>query len=82
MVQISYRGELCALTGKPGESVSAARVKDVLRHIKAAYGSSAWKEAKTMLITVNNESILLLQVFNTALKDGDTVSFLPICSGG
>jgi molybdopterin converting factor small subunit len=82
MVQVSYRGQLQALTGKQGEGVDAARVKDVLRHIRSAYGPEAWKEAKTMLIVVNGESILLRQVFKTPLKDGDSVGFLPICSGG
>ena len=82
MVQVSYRGELQTIIGKPGDSIDAVKVKDVLRHIRAAYGPVAWKEAKKMLIVVNTESILLRQVFNTALKNGDTVSFLPICSGG
>lgn len=82
MVQLSYRGKLQAITGKPGESVEASKVKDVLRFIRASYGASASREAKRMLIAVNSESILLLKVFNTTLKDGDIVSFLPICSGG
>lgn len=82
MVQISYRGELQTIIGKTGESIEAEKIKDVLRHIRAAYGPQAWKEAKRMLIVINGESILLHQVFNTALKDGDIVSFLPICSGG
>lgn len=75
MVQVSYRGELRALTGKPEEAIAAARVKDILRYIKASYGRDAWREAKTMLITVNSESILQLQVFNTSLKDSVIVCF-------
>jgi molybdopterin converting factor small subunit len=82
MVQVKYRGELQTIIGRPGETIEAAKVKDVLQHIRASYGPSALKEAKIMLIAVNDESILLRQVFNTPLQDGDTVSFLPICCGG
>lgn len=82
MVQLCYRGDLQAIIGKPVETISASKVKDVLLFIKDSYGPIAAKEAKKMLIVVNNESILLRKVFNTPLKDGDVISFLPICSGG
>ncbi len=82
MVQLSYRGELRTKIGKPGETIDAAKIKDVLRYIRASYGSDAFKESKKMLIVVNDESIMLRKVFNTTLEDGDIVGFLPICSGG
>lgn len=82
MVRIRYRGELAALTGVGEEAVEAAGVRDVLRHIKAAHGPAAQKAAKRMLITVNQKSVALLQNRNTPLKEGDTVSFWPVCGGG
>jgi molybdopterin converting factor small subunit len=57
-------------------------VNDVLSFIKKQYGTEAFKLAKTMLIIVNGQSILLLKHYKTALKDGDEVGFLPICGGG
>ena len=81
-VLIKYRAQLAALTKIENESMEAAKVMDVLRHIKVRFGAQAEKLAKTMLIVVNGQSILLLSRFNTALKDGDEVSFLPICGGG
>jgi molybdopterin converting factor small subunit len=73
---------LAALTSIAEEQIEAATMKDVMRHIKAQYGTETEKKAKTMLITVNRESILQLSLFKTALQDGDEVSFLPICCGG
>ena len=81
-ILIKYRAQLAALTKIETESLEAAKITDVLRHIKARFGAKAEKLAKTMLIVVNGQSILLLSRFKTALKDGDEVSFLPICGGG
>ena len=81
-VSVKYRSHLAALTKTAEESVEAATVKDVLRHIKSHFGAEAEKQAKTALIVVNGQSILHLALFKTALKDGDEVSFLPICGGG
>ena len=81
-VTVKYRSHLAELTKTAVESVEAVAVKDVLRHIKAQFGAEAEKEAKTMLIAVNGQSVLHLALFKTALKDGDEVSFLPICGGG
>jgi len=84
MMQIKarYRSQLAQLAGTTAEQVEAAAVKDVLRHIKERYGDEAVKTAKTMLITVNGESILHLGHFKTPLREGDEVSFLPVCGGG
>ena len=81
-ISVKYRGELAELTKISAESISADTVSDVLKHIKRTYGTEAHKAAKRMLIAVNGKSVLLLKNEKTALKDGDTVSFLPICGGG
>jgi len=81
-VNVKYRSHLADFTKTAGEALEAATVKDVLHHIKTQFGAEAEKEAKTMLIVVNGHSVLHLAHFKTALKDGDEVSFLPICGGG
>ena len=81
-ITIKYRAQLAALTKIASESIDAAIVKDVITHIKKQFGIEAEKLAKTMLIVVNGQSINLMKSFKTALKDGDDVSFLPICGGG
>ena len=81
-INVKYRANLAVLTKTVSEEIEAANVKDVLRHIKKRFGTEAEKLAKTMLIVVNGQSILLFKHFKTALKDGDEISFLPICGGG
>jgi len=81
-INVKYRAQLLALTKIENEQITAANVKDVLKYIKKQFGAEAEKKAKTMLIVINGQSILLLKHFKTVLKDGDTVSFLPICGGG
>jgi len=81
-ITVKYRAHLAALAKTEKDSIGAANVKDVLRHIKTHFGGEAEKLAKTMLIVVNGQSILKLERFKTVLKDGDEVSFLPICGGG
>jgi len=81
-VTVKYRAQLAALTKIESETIKAANIKDVLRHIRKQFGAAPEKLAKTMLIVVNGQSILLLKHFKTILKDGDEVSFLPICGGG
>jgi molybdopterin synthase sulfur carrier subunit len=81
-ITVTYRGGLGELAGRKEEAIQAETVKDVLAHIKAAYGANAQKEAKAMLITVNGKSILKLDIYKTRLAPGDAVSFLPICAGG
>jgi len=81
-VTVKYRGDLAEAAGIPSETVSADTVADVLKHIKKAYGADAYKSAKRMVIAVNGKSILLMKNEKTALNEGDTVAFLPICGGG
>ena len=82
-VNVKYRSQyLAEITGAAREEMEAATVKDILRNIKARYGTEAEKSAKSMLIAVNGESILHLRLYQTALHEGDEVSFLPICGGG
>jgi molybdopterin synthase sulfur carrier subunit len=81
-VTVKYRAYLAKLNEIESESIEAKNVKDVLIHINKKFGAKSEKLAKTMLIVVNGQSILLLKHFGTPLKDGDVVSFLPICGGG
>ena len=81
-VTVKYRGELRDFTKLSAEHLTADTVSDVLKHIKRTYGNDAFKSAKRMVIAVNGKSILLLKNEKTALSDGDTVTFLPICGGG
>ena len=81
-INVKYRAHLAELVKNSNESILAANVSEVLNHIKKQYGVQALKLAKTMLIVVNGQSILLQKHFKTVLKDGDEVSFLPICGGG
>jgi len=81
-IDIRYRSYLAKLTETERETIEASNIKDVLRHIKKNFGADAEKLAKTMLIVVNGQTILQLSHFKTALKDGDEVSFLPVCCGG
>ena len=81
-ITVKYRGALSEMTGVSLEELQAETVGHVLRHIGKTWGKNAQKEAKRMIIAVNGRSILLLDNEKTALKDGDTVSFLPICGGG
>ena len=82
LIKVRYRAQLAALTGTAGEEIEAASVKELLRGIGRRFGAETEKLAKSMLITVNGESILHLGRFSTPLRDGDEVSFLPICGGG
>ncbi len=82
MITVKYRGDLYLKIKKRQEEFKAAKVWDLLQQIKAAYGKEIYKEAKRMLITVNNESILLHKGYKTILKDGDVVTFFPIAAGG
>lgn len=86
---IKYRGQLASLTGVPEEIIEVAGpknqladVEDVLKAIRSRHSREAEKEARTMLIALNGESILLLKRFKTKVKDGDTISFFPLCAGG
>jgi len=81
-IKVYYRAALAELTGKAEESIDADTVRDVLAHIKKAYGAQAHKAAGRMLIAVNNDSIQLHGGFGTKLAEGMAVRFLPICGGG
>ena len=82
MIKVKYRGHLASLTKTSEENIEAADVEAVLRIVRERHGREAEKAARTMLITVNGESILLLKRYKTALSDGDALSFFPICAGG
>ncbi len=82
MITLAYRAELRTLTQKDAEQLPPCRVSDALRHIRRQYGKAAEKQARAMLIVVDGESILLHRAFRTEIRDGQTLSFLPICGGG
>ena len=81
-VTVCYRAALAEMTGRTEETINADIVRDVLLHIKKAYGAGAQQAAKRMLIAVDNDSILLRRGFDTRLTDGMSVRFMPICGGG
>jgi len=68
--------------GKREDTISAKTVRDVLRFVKKSYGKEAYKEARRMLIAVDGDSIELHNGFDTKLREGMEVRFLPICGGG
>ena len=81
-VKVKYRGRLAALAGSQEETVAASNVEEILKALRERHGREAEKEGRSMLITLNGESILLLKRYKTALKEGDVVSFYPLCAGG
>jgi len=81
-VRVKYRGHLAALTGIAEETIEAGDVEAVLRSIRERCGRDTEKAARTMLIAVNGESILLLKRYKTQLKEGDVLNFFPLCAGG
>ena len=81
-VTVRYRGALSDVTGVEEEDFNANTVRDILKHIKTNYGADAEKKAKSMLIAIDGESMLLRDGFATVLADGEVVQFLPICGGG
>ena len=81
-ISVKYRGQLRAFTGKAEEALEAVNVESLLKIIRKNHGEKTEKAARAMLITLNGESILLLKSFKTALREGDTVSFFPLCGGG
>ena len=82
MVTVRYRAEMQQFMHCAEEQLPPCRVSDVMRHIKKTYGRPAEKHARSMLIVVDGESILLLQGFRTKLQSGQTLAFLPVCGGG
>lgn len=82
MITVIYRGRLAQLTQKKSDTLQAKNVKEVLLFIRRHYGAQTYKEAKRMLITLNQESILLYQGYQTRLQPGDVIAFFPMAAGG
>ena len=82
IITAKYRGHLSALTGKSEDVFEEGTVESVLRDLGKRHGKEAEKCARAMLIALNGESILLLKRFKTAVKEGDILSFFPLCAGG
>ena len=81
-VTVRYRGRLASLAGTGEEIMEAADVEGLLKAISERHGREAEKTARTMIIALNGENILLLRHYKTPLKDGDVLSFFPLCAGG
>jgi molybdopterin converting factor small subunit len=81
-IMIKYRGGLAETIGKQSEQTDADTVKDVITHIKKEYGAQPARTAKSMVIAVDNVSILKSEGYKTKLKEGSEVSFLPVSGGG
>ena len=81
-VTVKYRAHLSALTKTTEEVIEAVDVKSVLRILRQRHGKEAEKAAKAMIIALNGENILLLKRYKTVLKEGDVLSFFPLCAGG
>ena len=82
MVEVEYRAEMFAICKVKREEMDVKTVAEAIKFIEKKYGKEAKKEAKKMLIVVDGTSINLQKHFKTELKDGQTLSFLPICGGG
>lgn len=82
MITLKYKSPLLQYSNREDEEIEASDIRDVLRHIKNAYGRKAYREASRMLIAVNGVSISLSNNLKTRLKSGDVVTFFPICGGG
>lgn len=82
MITVKYYAPIRGVTGVTEETLDAASVNDVVRHIKSAYGKEAQKAAKSALVVVNDVSIGQYDDWKTKLNDGDVVGFLPLCGGG
>ena len=82
MVKVEYRAEMFALCKVQSEELDVKTVAEAIKAIEKKYGKEAKKEAKKMLIVVDGTSINLLKHYKTELKDGQILSFLPICGGG
>jgi molybdopterin converting factor small subunit len=82
MIKVKYRGALSAQTGVTEETLESADVESLLRTVGKQHGREAEKAARTMLIALNGESILLLKRYKPALNEGDAVNFFPLCAGG
>ena len=81
-VQVKYRGNLAVLIGIVEETLEAANVESVLRCIRKRHGKEVERAARSMLIARNGESIQLQKGYKTKLKEGDLISFFPLCAGG
>ncbi|MCL2023762.1 MAG: hypothetical protein FWG82_05260 [Oscillospiraceae bacterium] len=81
-VVVKYRGLLVDFTKLDEEVLNVNQIKDILKHIKLCYGPEAEKKAKSMLITIDGDSMFMRKGFKSKLNDGEIVQFFPICGGG
>ena len=81
-IRVKYRGHLAALTGTSEETLEGRDVEGILRALRERHGREAEKSARAMLIALNGRSILLLRRYKTPVKEGDQLSFFPLCAGG
>lgn len=79
MVRLTFAGELKDITGVAEDTAQAGDIRGVLAHIASRYGSKAKKTALRCLVAVDG---VRASDPRQKLKDGCTVSFSPLCSGG
>lgn len=80
MASIKYFGDLRTLTGKPDDSIEAASLSELLSSIGKQYGKAAKKAAKSSLIVVDSEKVLVIR--KVKLQKSSEVGFFPMCCGG
>lgn len=81
-VILKYRGDIAEKINITKELAMGDDIADILDYIKKLYGKDVYKKAKSMLITINGESIINREVYKTKLSDGDEISFFPLSAGG
>lgn len=79
MIKLVYSGDMAELTRRSGESIDAARLRDVFRYIKKTYGAECAVAARRALVTVDG---VRCYVPSAVIPDKSEVKFYPFCTGG
>ena len=82
MAHLHYYAPLRGTIGHETDEAPVTTVSEALKFIKNSYGKAAYKTALSALIVINGTSINACQGKKTALKDDDTLGFLPLAGGG
>ena len=82
MIKVVYYGNLARMTGTGMEMLDGDTVGAVLREIKKKHGTQACKTARMSHILVNSENAGMYGGYAMKLKDGDVLTFFPVCGGG
>ena len=82
MAEVRFMGELSEIVGSRNISVDVSSIDEIFRYLRSRYEKRVMKLAKSMIITVNNTDIRLLNGNATSLSDDDIVNFYPPAAGG